>query len=188
MKFNDLTGDCTDFVTQTDTFHIIPHVVNTCGVMGSGVALAIKNKFPIACDKYEYWYEYEEIMYNREHEKEPDCFPNILDDTNKFWQLGNIQVILVERQIFVCNMLAQKGFGAYGLPPGRMQSLEECLHKLASCCQAIVRSNKKVQIEAPKFGSCRSGLDWTKIFEMVQRIFKDIEGVWNTYSYEGPTK
>lgn len=91
--------------------------------------------------------------------------------------------------IYVCNMLTQKGFGNDFMPPGRYEAIEECLLKIRVICQHILNKSKQnVQIEACKFGSCRSGLEWTKIFEMIQRIFKDTEGIWNTYSYEGPTK
>lgn len=176
MKFNELKGDFTDFTVQPNTIHFIVHNCNNRGIAGSGAILAVKDRFPKAIDEYEAW-------YNGDHTL--NSFPKCLDKYNSLFEMGNIQVVKVEPSTYVVNMLGQKGFGSYGMPPGRYESIEECLRKLKVCCEAVIKSGKKVSIEACKFGSARSGLSWDKIFDTVQEIFKDIDGTWNTYSYEG---
>lgn len=176
MQFVELNGDCTSFAVQSNTIHIIPHVVNNFGIWGSGVVVPIFTKWAEAAKAYEDWFAHKTTNYS----------PKCLEPTNVDFQLGNLQVVNVAKGILIANMLAQKGFGGYGLPPGRYESIEECLLKLRVCCEKINGIGKSVVIESPKFGSARSGLDWTVIFEMVQDIFGETEGVWNTYSYEGP--
>jgi hypothetical protein len=176
MQFLEKTGDVTSFEIKPATFHFVPHCVNTHGIIGSGVAEALKRKYPIINEEYVKW-------YNRD--KSAKGFPNLLGSDNHYWDLGNIQIIGVGDNKFVCNMLAQKGFGnCLGDPPGRMEALTECLRKLRLCCIRAIQLDRKVAIEAPKFGSLRSGLDWGKIYDVVQLIFHDVEGVWTTYSYE----
>lgn len=177
MEFVELTGDCTDFVVQPNTFHLIPHNLNTDGVWGSGVVVPIFTKWGVAARAYENWHANQDGRYS------PKCLPT----NNADFQLGNIQVVNVEKGILVVNMLAQKSMGSqFGMPSGRYEALQECLLKIRVCCDKINDIGKNVVIESPKFGAVRSGLDWTKIFDMVQSIFKDTTGIWNTYTYEGP--
>lgn len=174
MQFTNKLGDVTVFEVMPNTFHFLPHIVNTQAKMNSGVALGIKQRFPAANEEYVKW-------KNNQH---PKGFPKCLGDYNKDWQLGNLQVVGVGGSRWICNMLAQKDFGNFGMPAGRYEALEECLRKLRVCCLQVIEQDKKVQIEAPKFGSLRSGLDWTKIFTMVRNIFTDVEGIWTTYTYQ----
>lgn len=175
MIFNELTGSATNFTVQPDTVHFIPNNCNNRGLAGSGFILAIKDKYPKAILEYESWFEGNTTL---------NSFPKCLDKYNSLFEMGNIQVVKVEPEVYVVNMLGQKGFGDYGMPPGRYESIEECLRKLKVCCKGVVGNGKKVSIEACKFGSARSGLDWTKVFSVVQEIFSEVEGTWNTYSYD----
>lgn len=176
MKFHELTGDFTTFQPDPTKLHFVVHVVNNRGIAGSGAVLAVKKNFPKAIQEYSSWYEGLHTL---------DSFPKCLDQYNSLFEMGNIQVVGVAPNIKVVNALAQKGFGDYGMAPGRYESIEECLRKLKVCCEAVLsHSNLIPQIEACKFGSLRSGLSWDRVFDMVQDIFDDVDGIWNTYSYE----
>lgn len=188
MQFVELSGDFTDFNVQPDTTHFVCHVVNSLGFGASGAIVAIQNQFPAAYDEYVKWYNYAVKGSNIP----PRGLAKCLGEDNHLWDLGNLQTIKVHSDpnggsIYVCNMLAQKAFGnVSGMPPGRYEAIEECLLKLRVCCDHVIEKGKKVSIEACKFGGLRAGLSWNVIFEMVQDIFSETEGVWNTYSYEGP--
>lgn len=175
MQFIELTGDVTEFKREPGTFHFIPHVVNSEGIIGSGVAMGLKRKFPEVGIQYSNWF----------NGLPARGFCKCLGDSNKSWQLGNMQVVGIGDCSWCCNMLAQKGLGpAWNMSAGRYEAIEECLYKLRAVCLEVLRQEKKICIDSPKFGSLRSGLSWDVIFERVQDIFADIDGTWRTYSYE----
>lgn len=180
MNFVELKGDFTNFISQNNSIHLVLHIVNSDGIYGSGAIMSIDEKFPRATREYVAWAD---GLANK------NTFPLCLPSDNSQFQLGNIQVVKVEAGVRVVNMLAQKSMGMnkYGMPPGRYEAIRECLYKVRDLCEQITKSNLTPVIEACKFGSARSGLDWTAIFDMIQDIFGDTEGVWNTYSYEGPS-
>lgn len=187
MKFVELNGDATAFKVLPNTTHFIPHVVNTQGIMGSGIAATIRDKFPEANRQYVNWMNYE-----RGRGCEVKGFARILGTENQRWQLGNLQTVKVHSEpnggtIWVCNMLAQKDFGGVtSLPPGRYEAIEECLQKLRMCVDHVSKKGKNISVESCQFGGKRAGLEWDSIFMQVQDNFHNAPGVWNTYSYEGP--
>lgn len=179
MHFLEAPGDATDFDTHPNTVYFIPNGCNNRGIAGSGFIIAVKKRFPKAILEYEKWYN-GDISLN--------TFPKCLDKENCLFEMGNIQLVNVASGVYVVNMLTQKGFGNYNMPPGRYESIEECLRKLKVCCEVAINHGKSVHIHSPKFGAARSGLAWTKIYKTVKDVFKNVPGTWTTYSYEGPTK
>ncbi len=143
--------------------------------------MSIDERFPRATREYIAW---------GDGLASQDTFPKCLDKYNHLFELGNIQVVKVERcGTRIVNMLAQKGMGYnYGMPPGRYEAIEECLRKVNVLCQQITKSNLTPVIEACRFGSARSGLTWDIIFKQVKEIFATTDGAWNTYSYTGPNE
>lgn len=177
MKYQKKSGDVTCFDVLPDTFHFVPHNLNCDGVWGSGVVVPIFKKWDLARAAYEDWYD--QLRYAK-------YSPKCLDQNNDMFGLGNLQIVNVEKSIFVVNMLAQKWVGApYDMVPGRYEAIEECLLKLKICFDKVNKVGKKVQVESPKFGACRSGLEWEAVFDIVKDIFEDTDGIWTTYSYEG---
>lgn len=57
MKFNEPTGDFTNFTPQKNTIHLVLHGCNNYGVAGSGAILAVKKNFPLAIDMYHKWFD-----------------------------------------------------------------------------------------------------------------------------------
>lgn len=175
MKFNELVGDCTNFEVQPATIHFVPHIVNTAGIAKSGVVIPIYNKWKNARTSYEEWYR--TGICTEES-------PEFLTSYNRSFQLGNLQLVKGDNQIYIVNMLCQKDFGGWNMPAGRMEAIDECLYKLRETFVRVNNKGNKVQVESPKFGSMRSGLRWDLIFEKIRLVFDDIDGTWNTYSYE----
>src|ERR1700685_453498 len=69
---------------------IIVHQVNCQGVMGAGLAKKIRDKWPIVFTQYRQAY--------KEH----------------FWELGEIQLVKVAPELYVCNLAGQFSYGRSG--------------------------------------------------------------------------
>lgn len=121
---------------------VLLHVCNNKGVMGSGIALEIKNRIPDAYKAYK----------------------------NSQNELGSISYGWYDVGRFVCNMVAQDGYGSnkrflnYG-------ALAECLSRMPKGINV-----KTVGIPF-KMGSDRAGGDWNIVLEMVEYFLADFNVV-----------
>lgn len=128
--------------------NIIVHQVNTHGVMGSGIALQVKNKYPAA---YE---EYEELCYREE----------VREDL-----LGHIQVVKVEDNKYVANLFGQLDYGYDEKRYTSYEALYSGLEKIKSVSQ-----KNELSVAIPyKIGSDRGGADWRVVYAMIESIFND---------------
>jgi len=83
---------------------IICHCCNDINIMGAGVALAIRKKWPVVYSEYK----------------------------DKKLLLGEVQYVKVEKDIVVANMIGQEGIGfKNGIPPIRYEAMDECLSKVS---------------------------------------------------------
>ena len=146
MSIKFVKGNAVDALINGD-IDLLIHVCNDQHKMGSGIALEIKNKIPDAFTAY----------INASH------------------NLGTISFGWTETG-FVCNMVAQKGYGK-GIRHLNYAALAECLNKLPKVI--------KVQtIGLPyKMGADRAGGDWEIVLEMVSYFLKDFDVV--IYELEG---
>ena len=133
---------------------VILHQVNCQGVMGSGVAKQVKDKYPKVYEEYKKW-----------------C--NELP-TNAL--LGESQFVRTKEDyntnfIGIFNLFAQNNFGYDG---GRYTSYDA----LYSCLRHVKNSlpNNTITIAIPYLMSCcRGGGDWNKVYEMIVEVFSDYE-------------
>ncbi len=121
-----------------DSIYYLPHVCNDEGIWGSGVVIPIKSKFPEA---------YREHIIDFEKCK----------STNVNF-LGRTQIVQVKPNLFVVNMVAQKGIG--GVRPLRYDCLATCMSDLREHAKNQLVSGKRAFVYAPKFGSYRAGGNW----------------------------
>lgn len=84
---------------------IISHQVNCQGVMGAGLALKLKAKYPICFESYSKYCK-----------------------AGQF-KLGMVQFCRVNSNLFICNLAGQDGYGG-GNRQTDYQALESCLTKL----------------------------------------------------------
>lgn len=124
--------------------HIV-HGCNARGVMGSGVALAVKRKFPEAYDNYMHWHE------------------------NGSLQLGKAYPVYVSTGLFVWNAITQEGFGS----PTRNTSydaiatcFEEINSKIGTHGGVDEIPN---EIHIPMIGAARGGGNWEIIREIIEQ-------------------
>lgn len=126
------------------TSGVIIHGCNSHGVMGSGVALAVKNKYPGA---YESYRDYIDVSND--------------DQT----LLGSVIVYAVNENLLVANMITQKDFGThkrqvnYGAIARGFDDLEE-----------FYANTPGLVFHFPKIGAGLGGGDWEVIAEIIEQM------------------
>lgn len=133
-----VTGDATRPDTSNGGAHFIAHICNNLGGWGRGFVLAISERWD---DPEE---EYRSAFRNH---REP--------------QLGDIQVIHVERNLHVVNMIAQNGYASKKNPEAvDYVALELCLNQVAEL--------KPSHLHMPRIGCGLGGGLWTKVEPIIQ--------------------
>ena len=140
---------------------IIPHVCNDLGVMGAGVALALKKKwdnvFPVYIGS---------VNYHKKH-----GFPILGKCPIAEAYSGN------NAEIRVANMIAQHGVKSEGNPkPLKYAALIKCMEEVrveATYYDHIFNNGKSkiATIHAPKFGSDLSGGNFEFVLELINEIW-----------------
>lgn len=120
------TGDVT-----TPTYGIIGHGVNCQGVMGSGVALAIRNKFPKA---YEEYLKFCAPFKGREHDL-----------------LGLTQLVEVGRGLYVANMFTQLNYGRDGKAYADLNAIGSAIVKLKEQRRKLIYKDAR---QAARLDNC----------------------------------
>lgn len=132
---------------------IIPHVCNNVGVFGAGFSGELDRRFP-------------EVAIN-------------FNIGGKI-KLGNTQFITVtenpvsKNKLIIANMVAQNGtISQKNKRPLHYPSLVKCMTTVGDLAQSFVKSDKKVKINAPKFGSGLAGGNWNFISDIIDDIWSD---------------
>lgn len=130
-------------ITSVDT-GIIAHGCNTHGVMGAGVAAAIKSKFPTAFQEY-----------HRLCKKYSD--PTEL--------LGTCQIVDVSEDLRIANCFTQASYGRNG-KHADIDAIKSSLDGLFAYA-----SVKLMPIYLPKIGAGLGGLDWeTDVLPVIEEL------------------
>ncbi|MGP0066255.1 MAG: macro domain-containing protein [Isosphaeraceae bacterium] len=131
-----IKGDATQ--PQARGNRIIAHVCNDLGGWGKGFVLAISKRWPEPEAAYRAWHK---------------------DRSKNDFGLGAIQLVPVERYIWVGNMIAQRGMktGSNG-PPIRYEAVRACLKGLAVEAEGLQAS-----VHMPRIGCGLAGGPWEKI-------------------------
>ena len=120
-------------------YGIIVHQVNCMGAMGAGLALKIRNKWPIVYEKYMNAFE------------------------SGLWKLGRIQVVRVSENLYVVNLAGQYRYGRdkrytdYG-------AVRKCLQKISQ-----IQETTKLPVYLPfKMGCNLGGGDWNTVIDIIE--------------------
>ena len=136
---------------------VICHQVNCQGVMGSGVAKQVKEKYPSV---YE---DYRELCKLYE--------PSEL--------LGCVFTRNIRDEVRIDNLFAQENFGYDGKCYTDYNALHNCLKSVAERYDAET-------IAIPYLMGChRGGGDWAKVGKMIEEIFADYNGDVLICEYNG---
>jgi len=129
---------------------IIAHICNDIGGWGKGFVNAISKRWKQPEKAYREWFK-----------------------INKNFNLGEIQIVQTEDDIWVCNMIAQHKIITHSeVPPIRYDAVEECLLKLSS--EAV---QQKASVHMPRIGCGLAGGKWEEIEPIIERtlLVKDVD-------------
>lgn len=131
--------------------HIV-HGCNALGVMGSGVALQIKNKWPSVYQDYRQAFQEQGL------------------------RLGDVQPVVVSPELVVWNAITQK---TYGSDPHRYvdyEAIARCFEKINTLVSDYPDVEHKIHI--PKIGAGLAGGDWPAIAAIIDSVVNVPVIVW----------
>lgn len=138
---------------------IILHQVNCQGVMGSGIAKQVREKYPEVYARYRQLCD--EMKDNRAE------------------LLGKTQFVRTYEGCYIVNLFAQENFGYDGKCYTDYDALRECLAHTHSCCF-------EETIAIPYLMGChRGGGRWDIVYEMIKEIFGDTDNTVLICEYNG---
>lgn len=135
---------------------IICHGVNNAknGVMGAGVALALRQKYPQIFDNYS------KLCRGSDDERKA--------------LLGRVDFVVINPNLIIANCFSQTLGDIY--PPARPDAIDKSLSlvfKLASECN--------FSVYLPKIGAGLGGLDWNKDVEPIVKNLSTLYSTVDTY-------
>lgn len=146
---HETVGDIT-ILRDTIGDDIVCHCVNDLGIAGSGVIMAIEQKWPESIAAYRKYF--------------------------KQYKQGSCQLIEVEKKInggriFVANLFAQSGIGNYhGLPAIRYGALEESFLRIK---YEYMKDMSYPTLHLPEIGCGRAGGKINIVKSILRRVFSE---------------
>lgn len=128
-----------------DAKGIIVHGCNCRGVMGSGVALAIKNKWPHVFKSYRIAFESVQGL-----------------------KLGSTQVCHLNDGVTVINAMTQESFGNRGLRYVNYEAVARCFDDVR-----VLARHLKVPVNFPLLGAGLGGGNWEIISTIIDQTLGD---------------
>ena len=128
---------------------LILHGCNAQGVMGSGVAKAVRETYPLVYDSYIAWKK----------------------RRNSSLPLGYVQFVTINEHLTVGNAITQEFYGNDGQRYASYFAIE-CAFKLA---RDWMRDMSVKTLHIPKIGSGLGGADWNIISQSIKHVFQDTD-------------
>jgi hypothetical protein len=148
-----------------DEFVVIPHCCNDIGVMGAGVALSIKSKWPGAVDNY---------FLSHSFKKSGGTGGLIL---------GEVYMGPIDNTMAIANMIGQHGVRSEdNLRPVKYVALMKAMTDICEWLKTPYAEGKKIVFHCPKFGSDLAGGDWKLILHLIREIW--VEKGFDVVIYE----
>lgn len=149
-----LEGDATD--PGVSGCKIIAHICNDIGAWGKGFVVSLSQRWPSAEKAYKKWFQMDSGM-------------NVQELTP--FRLGRMKLVRVSNEIFVANMIAQRGIkpDERGVPPIRYSALADCLAELR-----LHALDLKASIHMPRIGCGLAGGQWSKVEEIIKIELGDV--------------
>lgn len=136
------------------TSGVIAHGVNCQGVMGSGVAKAIREKYPIVYEEYR---------------KDVNSWIEGFSSTGG--QLGRVQFVPISKVLVIANCFTQDFYGTLKRHVN-YDAVASSFYKLNK------RRDFYGQLNIPKIGAGLGGGDWNVIESIIKSEYKDDVIVW----------
>ena len=131
----------------------IIHCCNDVGGWGAGFVIALSKRWEEPEKQYRDW------AHNRE-------------GTGKPFELGQVQIVIVETSIIVANMIGQRDTRwCDGVPPIRYEAIDECLSRVYNNIERNKKLNPKhpYSIHCPRFGAGLAGGNWKEIESLIEK-------------------
>lgn len=136
-----LAGDATK--PEVDGNKIIAHICNDVGAWGAGFVLALSKRWKEPEKDYLRWFR---------------------EGAGANFKLGQTRFVKVEEDIWVANMIAQRGIKPVeGVPPIRYEAVEECLREVAEKAKELNAS-----VHMPRIGCGLAGGRWDKVEPLIK--------------------
>ncbi|QIW89780.1 Poa1p-like Appr-1''-p processing protein [Bacillus phage Izhevsk] len=140
---------------------ILGHQVNCQGVMGSGIALQVKQQHPKAFEIYK------ELV---EKAREEDSLRFLLGKA----------LVVDSNDKYIANLFGQFTYGSNGQFT-LMNALQNSLIQLRQFAEA-----RNLTVGLPfKIGSDRGGADWNEVLKLIEKAFEGYEDKVTLYKYRG---
>lgn len=141
-----VTGDATEPIQRPGA---IVHVCNDIGAWGSGFVLAVSEK----------WSKPKEVYLSRYMQSKRPHYGGRPSDVGKLY---DVQWVVVEDDLMVCNLIAQEGTNRV-IRAVRYDALDYCLRDM-------YRQAKEwdLTVHMPRIGADRGGGNWTIIEAIIK--------------------
>lgn len=150
-----IKGDATR--PQGDGTKIIVHICNDVGGWGKGFVVALSKRWKLPEEKYRSWF--------RKEERVP-------------FELGQVQLVEVESNLWVANLIGQKGIRYHSnQPPIRYEAVIKGLRKVSEYAR-----EKNASIHMPRIGTGLAGGKWDEIERIINETL--IQDRINVYVYD----
>ena len=128
---------------------VILHQVNCQGVMGSGIAKQVREKFP--------------KVYN--------SYKTVCDGMGerRAQLLGTAQCVMVDSGQFIVNLFSQENYGYDGKCYTDYNALKKCLQNVKN----YPMFHKQVIAIPYLMGCARGGGDWNVVYKMIEEVFEN---------------
>ena len=137
-----LNGDATS--PQAEGVKVICHVCNDIGGWGSGFVLALSERWPQPEAEYRKWFT---------------------AGTEGGFSLGAVQFVQVGSDLWVANMVGQRGIKWSGSrPPIRYEAVAACLARVGVKARELGAS-----VHMPRIGCGLAGGEWSQIEPLIER-------------------
>lgn len=150
----------------TTNARFIVHQVNCKGVMGSGVAKQVRNKYPHV------FVEYKKVCSEDMLGKIQvvPCNPKILHLCK---DNHCVSISIPYPQQFIINVFAQGSYGYDGKQYTDLDALEKCFKSIRTLTHERNNNNGATIAMPWKIGCCRGGADWDTVYTMIDEIFSN---------------
>lgn len=136
------------------TENIIAHQVNCRGIMGGGLALQIKNKYP---EIFNYYFNYiEDFKINNSEAK---------------YLLGCCQIVYTSDG----NKAFANLFGQYNIGQNKVQTDYMALRRSLNKLLTYAKENKNSIAIPYKLGCGLAGGDWNIVYKIIEDVFEDYD-------------
>lgn len=158
---NKVNGDVITYKVKSKKNKLIVHCCNLQATMGSGVALTLRSTWPIVEELYQDWYQ------STFHDDE-------LND-NIPWNLGQVQFVKVEDDVFVGNILGQAYIGPKEIDGTILMPVRwDCIKEAFLHIRKFAKEHD-CEIVAPYLGCERAGGKEEDLINLINEVWKDVD-------------